>query len=357
MQSVWDHTFLNCTLREWSIALLIILLSITVLRILQTVVLRRLKRISTRTKTTLDDFLVQQIQGTIMPFLYLLSIYAGVHYLNLSEKAVHIAGIALLIAIVFFSLKFIYALLSQVFDPITEKKERSVNRASRGVILIIRIIIFIAALLFVIDNLGYDITTLIAGLGIGGIAIALASQTVLADLFSYLAIFFDKPFETGDFIVLDDKMGTVEYIGIRTTRLRTLNGDQLVCSNKDLTSSRVHNYKRMQERRSEFTFGLVYDTPLEKLRAIPSWIKIIIESIPSTRFDRAHFKTFGESSLQFEVVYIILSPDYKEYMNIQQQINLLLFELFEKESVEFAFPTQKILLDKNISGSIKVPGN
>jgi len=358
MKSIWDNTFLNNTLREWSFSFLIIIGTIVVLRIFQTVVIRRVRAKALKTKTTLDDFVVRQIQLSIMPFLYLLSIYIGIHYLELTYRAQNISRTALLIIIVFFTLKIINAIISYVFNPVTENKDLPRHRASKGVILIIRSLIVLAAVLFVIDNLGYDITTLIAGLGIGGIAIALASQTILADLFSYLAIFFDKPFEPGDFIVLDDKMGTVDYIGIRTTRIRTLGGEQLICSNADLTSSRVHNYKRMQERRSEFSFGLVYDTPLEKLKAIPGWVKIIIESIPKARFDRAHFKTFAASSLQFEVVYIIASPDYNEYMNIQQQINLLLIELFENEEIEFAYPTQKVLIGNNTaSGLFQNPVN
>jgi small-conductance mechanosensitive channel len=187
----------------------------------------------------------------------------------------------------------------------------------------------------------------VAGLGIGGIAIALAAQTILGDLFSYLVIFFDKPFEIGDFIILEDKMGTVEYIGIKTTRIRTLGGEQLICSNTDLTNSRVHNFKRMQERRVVFSFGVVYDTTTTKLKLIPGIIKQAIESLRETRFDRAHFKSFGNSSLDFEVVYYILTPDYNLYMDKQQAINMSIFESFEREQIEFAYPTQTLFLRGN----------
>lgn len=353
MPSIWDNTFLDNTLRDWALSLLIIICSMILLRVLQSVVIRRLKKVTERTKTHLDDFIIRQVQTSVVPFLYLVSIYAGLHYLSMTAKAQSVAHIALMITIIFFVLKIINATISYAFNPQISKKDTTARTgASKGIILLVRLVIFLVALLFLIDNLGYDITTIIAGLGIGGIAIALASQTILADLFNYLAIYFDKPFEPGDFIVLDDKMGTVEYIGIRTTRLRTLGGEQLVCSNTDLTNARVHNYKRMQERRSVFSFGVVYNTPLSKLKMIPGWIKIIVESIPLTRFDRAHFKSFGNSSLDFEVVYYILSPDYNEFMNIQQQINLLLVEIFEKEEVEFAFPTQTVLLGDQLSQAL-----
>jgi small-conductance mechanosensitive channel len=208
-----------------------------------------------------------------------------------------------------------------------------------------QVVIWVGGFLFLIDNLGYDITTLVAGLGIGGIAIALAAQTILGDLFSYLVIFFDKPFEIGDFIVVEDKMGTVEYIGIKTTRLRTLGGEQLICSNTDLTNSRVHNYKRMQERRVVFGLGVIYGTRAAQLKIIPKLIRDIIESIDGTRFDRAHFKSFGDFSLNFEVVFYVLSADYNRYMDIQEAINTQIFEVFEKEEIEFAFPTQTLFMN------------
>lgn len=201
--------------------------------------------------------------------------------------------------------------------------------------------------LFLIDNLGYDITTLVAGLGIGGIAVALAAQTILGDLFSYLVIFFDKPFEIGDFIIIDDKMGTIEYIGIKTTRIRTLSGEQLICSNTDLTNSRVHNYKRMEKRRVVFSFGVIYQTAASQIKRIPGIVREIIESDAGNTFDRAHFSSYGDFSLNFEVVYYVMTPDYNIYMDRQQAINIAIFERFEQEKIEFAYPTQTVLLNKD----------
>ncbi len=188
--------------------------------------------------------------------------------------------------------------------------------------------------LLLLDNLGYQITTLIAGLGIGGIAIAFAVQNILVDVFASFSIMIDKPFMVGDFIIVGDLLGTVEYIGIKTTRVRSLSGEQLVFSNNDLLKSRIRNYKRMFERRVVFTFRVPYNTAYDKVQTIPKMVKEIIESVEKTRFDRAHFKEYGEHSLVYEVVYYVLVPEYNIYMDIQQDINLNLFKKFEQEGIK-----------------------
>ena len=175
---------------------------------------------------------------------------------------------------------------------------------------------------------------------------ALASQAILADLFSYLAILFDKPFEPGDFIIVGDQMGVVENIGIKTTRVRSIWGEQIVFSNADLTSSRIRNYKQMKERRITFTLGVVYETPVEKLERIPGILRDAITSAPLTRFDRAHFKKYGDFSLDFEIVYFVLNPDYNVYMDIQQKINLAILRRFQAEGIAFAYPTREVIIRK-----------
>lgn len=201
-------------------------------------------------------------------------------------------------------------------------------------------ILWSLVLLLALDNLGIDITALVTGLGIGGIAAALAINNILGDLFASLSIILDKPFVVGDFIVVGDLSGTVERIGIKSTRIRSLSGEQIVFSNSDLLSSRIRNYKRMLERRILFQVGVIYETPSEKLKAIPGWIKEIVERQSQARFDRAHLKSFGAYSLDFEVVYFMLTPDYLTYMDTQQAINQALFDTFLENKVEFAYPTQ-----------------
>lgn len=204
--------------------------------------------------------------------------------------------------------------------------------------LLVWSILFVIAL----DNIGVEVTTVITGLGIGGIAIALAAQGVLRDLFASIAIVLDRPFRTGDFVVIEDMYGTVERVGVKTTRMRSLSGEQLVFGNDDLLASRIRNYGRMEARRVLFTFGVTYDTPPEQLEAIPQMVREAIESQPGTRFDRAHFRGYGESALEFETVYYMLNADYDAYMDVQQAVNLRLLRRFREEGIEFAFPTRTL---------------
>lgn len=209
---------------------------------------------------------------------------------------------------------------------------------------IINIFVWLLGSIFLLSNLGFNISAVVAGLGISGIAIALAAQALLGDMFSYFSILLDRPFELGDFIIVGEFMGTVEHIGIKTTRLRSLSGEQLIFSNTDLTGSRVKNYKRMQERRVLFTIGVTYSTPLDKLEKIRDIIAQAVTSREHTRLDRCHFARFAASSLDYETVYYVLSPEYNDYMNIQQSINLEIARRFEELGVEFAYPSQTVYL-------------
>lgn len=348
MDKFWDQVFLQNTLRDWAIALSIITASIFILYLIRTIVVVRIKSFSSKTKTTLDDFFVALISSSLMPLLYVLAIYFGLKYIHITARTDKAIQVAIMVVVTFFILRIITSLIRYSFSRALAKKDHTEQREkqAKGIMLIVQVIIWLLGFIFLIDNLGYDITTLIAGLGIGGIAIALAAQTILGDLFSYLVIFFDKPFEIGDFISVEDKSGTVEYIGIKTTRLRTLSGEQLICSNTYLTNSRVHNFKRMQERRAVFNIGVVYTTPPDQLRMIPELLKEIILSNENIRFDRAHFQGFGESRLNFEVVYFVLSPDYNLYMDIQQKVNIAIMEKFQSNNIEFALPTRTIMVQK-----------
>jgi small-conductance mechanosensitive channel len=200
-----------------------------------------------------------------------------------------------------------------------------------------RLVLWTAVLLLVLENLGVDVTALIAGLGVGGIAVALAVQNILGDLFASLSIVLDKPFAVGDFLIIDDFLGSVEHVGLKTTRLRSLSGEQLIFSNADLLGSRIRNYGRMFERRVVFTLGVTYQTPREKLVQIPIIIRKAIEEQEKVRFDRSHFQAYGDFSLNFETVYYVLAPDYNA-------INLRIHERFEQEGIEFAYPTQTLLV-------------
>jgi small-conductance mechanosensitive channel len=203
------------------------------------------------------------------------------------------------------------------------------------------VLVWVVAFLMLLTNLGIKIGPLVAGLGIGGVAIALAVQNVLGDLFASLSIALDKPFRVGDFLVIGEEKGTVEQIGIKSTRLRSLSGEQIVLSNGDLLKSRVRNYGLLYERRAAFSVGIVYETPVGTVKEIPGLIEAAIRAQPKTRFDRAHFASFGDYALNFEAVYFVLDAEYITFMNIQQAINLQLMEEFARRGIEFAYPTSK----------------
>jgi small-conductance mechanosensitive channel len=210
-----------------------------------------------------------------------------------------------------------------------------------------RVAVWAIVFLLVLDNLGVNITALVAGLGVGGIAVALAAQNIISDLFASLSIVLDRPFVLGDFLVIDDYYGNVEKVGLKTTRVRSLSGEQLVFSNNDLLSSRIRNYGQMVERRIVFTIGVVYQTPYEKLAELPGIIEDIVVKQDSARFDRAHFQRFGDYSLNFETVYYVESSDYRLYMDIQQAVNLEIFRRFAEEGIEFAYPTQTLFVERD----------
>ncbi len=232
------------------------------------------------------------------------------------------------------------------FVASTYEQGAAANSAIAGSLDAIRYVgtfaMWVLVLLLVLDNLGVQVTALVAGLGIGGIAIALAAQSVLGDLFASFAIVVDKPFKQGDFIIVGDLMGTVEHVGIKTTRVRSLWGEQLVFSNSDLTSARIRNYGLMEQRRVLFSIGVTYDTPADTVERIPQMIREAVEAQDLTRFDRAHFSAYGDSSLDIEIVYYVLSGDYNRYMDVQQGINLALLRRFADEGIDFAFPTRTL---------------
>ena len=208
--------------------------------------------------------------------------------------------------------------------------------------IMIRIVIWTMMLLSILANLGVDITAMVASLGVGGIAIALAVQTLLSDIFASLSIGVDKPFEIGDFVVFGSVAGNIEHIGLKTTRIRALSGEQIVCANADLLKQILHNYKRMNTRRIVFKFGITYNTPSDKVRQVSALVRRIVDGVENANFDRAHFLAFDDSQLTFEVVYIMQVSDYNAYMDAQQEINLQLLDGIGEMGVQFAFPTRSV---------------
>ncbi|MDR2430639.1 MAG: mechanosensitive ion channel family protein [Candidatus Margulisbacteria bacterium] len=275
-----------------------------------------------------------------------MKILAGIHQLLPGlDPYWKLARGVFVILLVYFGVRFTLKIAMPLIERAISKKSGAHSKQTMTLIkMLVQLFVWIITLTVLLDNLGIRVSALITGLGIGGIAIALAAQTILGDLFSYFIIFFDRPFELGDLIVINDFRGTVENIGIKTTRLRSLDGEELVFSNTDLTSSRVRNYKRMHLRRIVFQLNIEYQTPLEKLREIPSILAAIIRGCQQASFDRAHFAEYSQSALVFEVVYYVLSNDYTRYMDIQQEINFQIKEAFTQKDIRFAYPTQTIFL-------------
>jgi len=343
-----ERTFYNNTVKEWLIAATLFVVVFFIMRILKAIIYRQVFRIANKTDNVWDNVAAELISKTKPVFLLTIALYLGSLSLSLPESVTIIiskfVGVVILIQLAIWGTYIISFWVNR------EKEEKIQLDAAAATTLtavgfVVRIILWSIIVLIALDNLGVDITALVAGLGISGVAVALAVQNILGDLFASFSIVLDKPFVIGDFIIVDEYLGTVEHVGLKTTRVRSLSGEQLVFSNADLLGSRVRNYKRMHERRVVFSIGVVYQTPYEKLKEIPTIIQKIIEAQEQARFDRAHFKEYGPYSLNFEVVYWVNNPDYNVYMNIQQAINLAIFERFEEEDIEFAYPTQSLYVN------------
>jgi small-conductance mechanosensitive channel len=285
---------------------------------------------------------LQVLSRTALPFFVVLALFAGSQIVTLGVSGGRVVTSAITIAL-FWQAGIWAVTMASVW--LERKRRRSAALGSLGIVgVIVNGVIWSFVVLLTLENLGVDITALVAGLGIGGIAVALAVQSIFGDLFASLSITLDRPFVEGDFLVVGDVLGTVETIGIKSTRLRSLSGEQIVMANADLLSSRVRNYGRMMERRVLFGTAVTYETPIELVEGIPEVIREIVESQEDTRFDRSHFAAHGAASLDFETVYYVRSPEYNRYMDIQQAINLRLHREFAKLGIEFAYPTQRVFV-------------
>ena len=346
LQQIYFHN----TLGIWFTALSITLVSFFLIRFFQGLLVRKLKNLAGKTRTEWDDLFGRLIQNTKLFFVLLLSILAGHFFLTLPSKTEStlktIVVLSFLLQAALWGNQGIHFILHRFLKRQSAQDKQNNEASFKAIGFLVRMILWAAILLMALDNLGIDITALIAGLGVGGIAVALAVQNLLGDLFASLSIVFDKPFVVGDFIIVDDFLGEVEHIGLKTTRLRSLSGEQVIFSNNDLLQSRIRNYKRMYERRVVFALGVTYQTSHEVLKKIPEIIKEVIHAQKNVRFDRSHFKNYGDSSLNFENVYFVTASDYNMYMDIQQAINLEIYRRFEEAKIEFAYPTQTLYVNK-----------
>ena len=352
-----DQVVYGNPVRQWLIALGVFLAAAVVFRIVKAVVAHRAAKLAERTQTGWDDAVVQVFDATKLWFLLVLALFLASLTLVLPAKARTAVESVTVITLLIQAAVWGHVLITNSLTGYMKRRMETDAAAVTTVAaigFIAKLLLYAFVLLLILANLGVDVTALIAGLGVGGIAVALAAQNILGDLFASLSIVLDKPFVLGDFIVVGDMMGTVEKIGLKTTRVRSLSGEQLVFSNNDLLSSRIRNFKRMFERRVVFSLGVTYQTPRDKLAAIPAMIREIVESQEHTRFDRSHFKDFGGSSLNFETVYYVTRPDFNLSMDIQQAINLAIYERFANLDIEFAYPTQTIYVENGGSVSTDI---
>ena len=342
-----EWQFYHNSLEAWAIAGTVAVVIGAVLFIARTMLARRLAKVAAKTATTADDAIVDLLRRTRYFFIIAAALAGASLFLELPARALAVGRVLGTIALFLQMAIWGNGLITFWFRNYAERKADT-DLSSRTTIaafsFVARAILWIMLSLLALSRLGYDITTLITGLGVGGIAIALAVQNVLGDLFAALAIVLDKPFVVGDSISVDTMTGTVENVGLKTTRIRSVNGEQLIFSNTDLLKSRIRNFKRMQERRVVLSIGVSYDTPPDTVARIPGMLREAVEEQEQVRFDRSHFMSYGESALGFETVYFVLTADYLTYANANQAVNLAIFRRFTKEKIEFAFPTRTIVV-------------
>lgn len=348
-KKIFQETYLNNSVDQWIIALGVLVGLSIALFTLNKLFIKRFEKISQSTHNQLDDLVVKLLSKTNTLMLIIGSLYVGSLFLNINENITSARRSMVIIALLFQVAFWCSGIISYYTGKLLKEEENQTGEKItqiKAVSFVTEVSLWVIIILLIASNLGFNITTLIAGLGIGGIAVALALQSLLGDIIASLSIILDKPFEIGDYIVIGDLQGNVESIGLKTTRVKSLSGEQLVFSNNDLLQSRVKNYKKMKKRRVVFALGVVYDTSYEKLKQIPKILEDIINSVDKVEFERAHFYSYGDFSLDFEIVYNIDSNEYDQYMNAQQNINLAIIEKFREEGIEFAYPTQTLLVNK-----------
>ena len=353
-----DRAYLGNPIERWLLALVILVVALIGLRVVKGLIRLRAAAIAERRRSDLAKGVVRLLDATRFWFLLGAAVFLASLALVLGPRAETVIRTAAAVLLVLQAAVWGSVFIAFATDRYAEKR-RATDAASvtmmAAVAFLGRVALWSVATLLVLENVGVDVTALVAGLGVGGIAVALAAQNILGDLFASLSIVLDKPFVLGDFIVVGETKGTVEHIGLKSTRLRSLSGEQLIVSNNDLLKSRIQNFKRMAERRVVFSVGVAYETPLETLRAIPGILRDAILAQQPVRFDRAHFQKYGDWALIYEAVYFVLSGDYNQYMDVQQGVNFTVFERFAREGIEFAYPTQAVLAKRGAADGAAPP--
>ena len=307
-----------------------------------------LRSFSRRAAAADQGVALKVLSATRLWLLSPVALYAAASALELPSRLEHFVDLLLAVALMLQSAVWLNCVIASWLALLIEKRHSDGDAATTigWLGFVARIVVWTFSLLLILNHLNFNITALVTGLGVGGVAVALAVQNILGDLFASLSIVLDKPFVVGDFIVVGDAMGAVEHIGLKTTRVRSLGGELIVFSNTDLLKSRIHNYKRMVERRVVFTVGVIYSTPVDSLEQIPRMLREIAEAQRQVRLDRAHFKEFADHALIFEVVYYVEKADFNLYMDIQQEINLAIIRRFAQQGIALATPVLAVQLER-----------
>ena len=349
MKEFLSREFFNNSLQDWLIAVGAMILIYIGLLILRHILNSKVRKWVDKTKGNVDNFVLDLVSNTKNWFLLLVSIAIGIIFLNMLPEWNQKIRIVLVIGFTLQISSWAVATVSYFINSkMKEEKNSSKVTIYNTVGIVARILVWVFAGLIILDSFpNVDISSLVAGLGIGGIAIGFAVQSILEDLFASVSITVDQPFVLGDFIVVGDISGTVEKIGMKTTRIRSLSGEQIVIGNAAITSDKIQNYQKLQERRVTITVGVTYETPIEKLRMIPKIIEGIAKEQKNVRFDRVHLDEMADFSINYLLVYYALTADYNEHMDIKEAINFGILEKFGEQSIEIAYPTQMLYVSKN----------
>lgn len=336
---------LGNSLQTWLQAWLILIGMLVAFQVVKSLLLVRFKAWAKKTATEADNLIVKLLVSIRFYFYLTLSTWLASQALSLGDKTKQGLQVAVIVAVVLQAVSLVQLAIDFAARKIIkqEKDKAPINLLKTAAV----ILVWIIGALVLLGNLGVDVTSLVAGLGIGGVAVALAVQNVLGDLLSSFSIYFDKPFEVGDFIQVGDYRGTVKKIGVKSTRIQSLSGEEIVVPNKDLTSSRISNYKKMKTRRVSLTLGVAYETPLKKLREIPSLVEKIFIDLELARLNRVHLKELGASALNYGIVYTVQSSDYEDYAQVEEELHLGLLEKFELAGISLPYPTQRVVVVKS----------
>lgn len=340
-----QKVFFGNTIEMYAVSFGLLSMTLFIGGIFRWILAQRLKQWAMKTATDFDDTLVSITERVSWQFLVVTGVFIGAKFLVLPEFLSTIIWAVFLATLVFYGVRAIQDLIEFFFHRQLNTESGFQSRSAlKGLLTVVKYSLWVLGFLLIASNLGMNITSLIAGLGVGGVAVAFALQNILEDLFSSFALYFDRPFQVGDYIVVGQQSGTVERIGIKTTRLKALQGEQIVISNRELTTLQIQNFKKLEERRVVIRFGVTYETSQKQRESIPQIVENVVQALEGVRFERTHLDKLADSALVYETVYYVEDPSFDIHMDRKQEFLFSLMNVFASKKIELAYPTQKIWL-------------